>query len=655
MGLCKVCGERSRKDCCLPKTSSPQPEPARPVPPASETTHTASRKAALPKNVGAKTTSTSTATTKKAAGSSSKAGTGIQAQSSKAAGQATGVQSGASDAQAQSSDASQRSTASGGTSQVASTVLVGKGKAAMTSYIGLGTGVQATTAQKQADSKAASLKSVESTKSMPAQIVKADENEIAAQKEADLEADSEAASLKSVDSTESMPAQIRKADGKKVTDLPLDILSLVLQEFEGLAEPNRLQTSCNMSLSSRDFYSLAVDSLYVRYKHYSYLFSGPFIRTLIDNPDIASKVRETGYGDLIDRNPRNPSQMSSQDARTLEKAALNTRSHLKKQWVQDLRLNKEDAQMALMIVKANYVKVIDLISDRNPGNIRTPMKHLDLFATHLLQRPGPASAPPTTNHLCRFKFLRTLAIDLRGVNQAHDAIQHTLRIPGLETLILRGLWAPGSVHDDRVKEQQSSVKSFILQRSSLDTEALWQLIGSFKQLSMLDVGTRQYELREQYGRRLRLDLALLTKRLQDCHGSTLQTLRLRTWRDGTSPINSLSGFQHLSEIMIQQNMLGTGNLADHIPKSVQKLYILHGDNRRYNLVNLVNDPEKLPSMLLRPVTENSPFPKLSEVNVGWPNVHLGIDKQGDTNAYTKLKKDFADEMKVDLNLVDGRK
>ena len=608
MAGCSTCGKKKCKGC-RGRDASPNPEPARVVQGSSAARPPTGATVPIPMHVMTPAASNPAATTKGAAESSGTAGSAAGASKS------TGKPSKPGTTGQPSDNTSQKSATSGEGARDISDLPLGKGR------VTIAPGADPDIPFISRPDTYYIRRSEESVESLPATSTK-------------LEA-----------TTSNHP---------KSLPLPNELMNRIIKEIGKTSEQQSADSYFNMSLSTRGLSWFAESALYLRFKQYTVSITGPFVRTLIENAEKAGQIKQIGYGHPDNRTQLKPKELSPEEMEEVEEVALDTHSHLKRPWIQDIRLHKEDSWVALVIVKAPNVEIIDLASDRDPLHSRQMFDYLDMFATHLLQYPGPASTPSQTKHLPKFGSLKYLALDLLNVPRAHDAIQHTLKIKTLETLILRSLHARGGVRDSPIKQRSSSVKHLIIQTSLMDTEALWQLIGSFKQLITFDLATRDWHLHGNHGRLL-IDVAQITDRLYKCHGTTLNKLKLRLWGDGTSSIISLRQFKVLSEIMIQQEMVRYADgrppsLSKHLPKSIRVLHILHGDFPDTDLVNLVNDDHKLPSIL----DPKQPYPTLRVINVCWPVWRRFRDETVTKAAFSQYQEKFR-QNDISLNLTEDRK
>ena len=706
MPSCKRCRKPSCKGACAAGTSSPQPEPIHLVEGAAAI-RAKPGTAPMPEGLEPKSAPPTTASTKKDTKSSGKAGTGTEAKGSKATGQASAKPSGtsgartqssnaskhstaslrsgqppsstlplgqgkapvagtgASNTQAQGSSSSQKSTASGESGQGASSLPTEKGKAPQLPQTGSGTRTSGANVPGSSDSQktAASGGSGQGASSLP--IGKGKDPNIGpgTQKPATKEgpgaqkpaAEEEPDAPGSEEPVESISVVALEPNGHTIAQLPSELTNDVMEHLKSYGDPEGTGPLRNLSLVCKRFSWIANGRLYAKYKHFTCSLTLLYLRTLLENAQRAGMVRKIEYGDPADRVLRSPPKMRPQDIVPLEEAAKATHSHLKVDWIRRLRLSMHDAYMALVIIRSGKVEVIDLASNRNPGG--RYMSHFDLFATDLLRLPGPANAPPQTKHLPKFDFLKTFAVDLLDVERGYDAIQHTLKIPSLETLVIRNLVAKAAVHDSPIKAGASSVKKLILQTCVVDTEALLQMITSFKQLIWFELSTREHQLRQQHGASS-LDLTQITKFLEEYHKTTLQTLKLRTWNDGITPIGSLAKFSVLSVVMIQQNMVRDTppqDLVYYLPLNIRQLWILQGDGSPYDVTDLATDDKKLPS-ILRELRSGPKYPQLQEINIGWPPAvsAINVNREAQAKAFTQWQKAF-EGRRVALRLVETRK
>ena len=308
----------------------------------------------------------------------------------------------------------------------------------------------------------------------------------------------------------------------------------------------------------------------------------PFVRTLLDRPDLAQAVRETSIDDYGWGSPDSPRQIPGPKllSKMLEKADQFRPGE--KDWQTKISVSGDDATLALALYLLPSLNTLTWSAP--DGKIIHPwiMRFVREFTIERL----PAGFAPFLPRLRTFRY-EPWTTDSRLIA---DTVGHLLRLPTLREVSTRNLVGCSFAHDSAMTSVPSqrpiTAKSLSIWRSALTPSSLRHFLPSFKALE---------ELSWQYtddGLNHSVLLVIWIEEALRSHKSSLRRLLLHVaedpmWRSvySVQPIRSFQDFPLLTSITISCDLL-VGHvvlwhepvkfrpLIEKLPAALEELIIL---------------------------------------------------------------------------------
>ncbi|KAF2467955.1 uncharacterized protein BDR25DRAFT_358204 [Lindgomyces ingoldianus] len=347
--------------------------------------------------------------------------------------------------------------------------------------------------------------------------------------------------------------------GRLPDELLLQVLHQLDEQPAGGAERNRIYR--RLSLINRRFGSVAQEVLYETFKSESGR-PGPFLRTLVARPDLATKVKyvlwDYNMGDHTRVAGYVPSSSDRRNMRaSLTRLGIPWREHLLSLYA----TGRSVCLLKLVLLHTPNVRCLDVVDQTSPHTFFD----VGTYQSCWIQLFYPATPGKLTSQgfPSQYQHLHTLNLRMGGMKMKY--IHAILRHPSLRKLVLSGAYAPTYVIDEhqenefgRPFEQEvcptstSPVVDLEIQASFMSSKCLAQLIRAFRALERL---VFCYDTRYYYRNIADVNYPVIGRALRR-HKKTLQHLDLDDVSDRTVvklteyPRGNLGSFHDFEKLQI---------------------------------------------------------------------------------------------------------